>query len=194
MKFSLTSLSIGAACALMLCASGVAHAADAGAFEPPAHMADNWSQLADQVAVGRIRKVDPWKKHERFAPCVADANVCQLLAQHLLVLIVDVAKSPRGDVQWAVSVPDEQQPKVGQYVQFTLPSTAKELAGGAYDRGGKLMVLPCKWGQADGGVKGDEGVVCPKWNYSQLKYLARSAGQPPALAPTASAASAGTHP
>lgn len=160
-------------------------------------MAENWSQFADQVAVGRIRKVDPWKKHESFAPCIADANVCQLLSQHLLVLIVDVAKTDRGDVQWAVSVPDDQQPKVGQYIQFTLPTTAKELGAGVYDRGGRLVTQPCKWGKADGGkadgdTKAGEGVVCPKWHYSQLKFLAAAPAQP--AAPTTSAASAASRP
>lgn len=189
MKFSNILLSIGAACALTVCATGTARAADSGAFTPPAHMADNWAQFADQTAVGRIRKVDRWKKHERFAPCIADANVCQLLSQHLLVLIVDVAKSDRGDVLWAVSVPDAQQPKVGQYIQFTLPTTAKELGAGVYDRDSNLVTLSCKWGRADGGVKASEGVVCDKWNYSQLKFLAGAPVPPLAATPPASTAS-----
>lgn len=186
---SFQSLSIGAACAMVVFSTGSAVAADSGAFTPPAHMAEHWSQFADQAAVGRIRKVDRWKKHESFAPCVADANVCQLLSEHLLVLIVDVAKSDRGDVLWAVSVPDDQQPKVGQYIQFTLPSTAKELGAGAYDRAGKLVTLPCKWGKADGEAKGGEGVVCAKWSYSQLKFLADAPAQAAGATPPASAAS-----
>jgi len=184
-----TSLSMGAVCALVACATGSAAAAESTAFVPPAHMVENWSLFADQLVTGRIRKVDPWKKHERFAPCVADANVCQLLAQHLLVLTVDVAKSGRGDVLWAVSVPDDQQPKVGHYVQFTLPTTAKELGAGVYDKAGKLVTQPCKWGKADGGAMASEGVVCAKWNYSQLKFLADAPAQPAAATPSAPAAS-----
>ena len=181
MKF-FKSLSIGTACALVACATGSAGAAETAPFSPPAHMAENWSLFADQVVTGRIRKVDPWKKHERFAPCVADANVCQLLAQHLLVLTVDVAKSGRGDVLWAVSVPDDQQPKIGQYIQFTLPTTAQELGAGVYDRAGKLVTQPCKWSKAEGDTQAREGVVCAKWNYSQLKFLADVPAQPAAAA------------
>lgn len=169
-------LSIGVALSLVACTAG---AAESAPFTPPAHMVENWSLFADQVVTGRIRKIDPWKKHERFAPCVADANVCQLLAQHLLVLTMDVAKSDQGDVQWIVSVPDDQQAKVGHYVQFTLPTTAKELGAGVYDPTGKLVTLPCKWGKADD-TKSGEGVVCANWNYSQLKFLAGTSTRPAA--------------
>lgn len=133
-------------------------------------MVQTWSTLADQTVVGRVRKIELWKKYERFAPCHADANVCQLLAQHLLVLTLDVAKSPEGEVMWLVSIPDDQRPKVGYFVQFTLPTTAKELGAGVYTQDSKLVTPTCRWGklQAEQAV---EGVICDKWNYGQMDYF-----------------------
>lgn len=174
---------LSASVAVLLTTWGCAHAADeALPFTPPANMVQKWASLADQNVVGRVRKIEPWKKYERFAPCDADPKVCQLIEQHLLVLTLDVAKSPDGDVMWLVSIPDDQRPKVGYYVQFTLPTTAKELGAGAYGKDTKLIVPKCKWGKVDLD-KPVEGVICDKWNYQQMPYFATPG---PAVAPAAS--------
>lgn len=199
----LTFLTAATLLTLMAGQAGAAdkRAADKPSFVPPAAMVQSWAKFSDQAATGRIKEISSWKKHEKFAPCTADATLCKMITDQLSVLTVEVAKADGGTIVWLVSVPTEQNPKVGSYIKFTFPTEPMGLGAGVYDQNSRMVVVPkCSWGKDDSVATPSEGVLCPQWRYGQLPYFkvaAAAATVPasaPAAAPAASAASAASQP
>lgn len=183
--------------ALLCLIVGQASAADKPAeqpsFVPPPAMVKNWTKFSNQSAVGRIKEISPWKKHSKFAPCTADATLCKMITDSLAILTVEVAKADGATITWLVSVPTDQDPKVGQHVSFTFPFEPQGLAAGVYDKNSRLvMVSKCTWGKDDSVAQASTGVLCPQWRYGQLPYFQAAAPAPaeqasaPAPAPAAS--------
>jgi hypothetical protein len=134
-------------------------------------MADNWAMFAGQKVSARIKKLEPWALYESLNPCTFDANFCVIVRDKLQVATVQLAKSPDYELTWVVTVPKEQYLKIGEIVELILPKNPTDLADMVLDNVGKIVTPKCKWGQVVNG--GDfEGVVCDRWNYSDLKFVA----------------------
>lgn len=142
-----------------------------GSFVVPQHMADNWAMFAGAKVSARIKKLEPWALYESLNPCTFDEKFCVIVRDKLQVATVQLAKSPEYELSWVVTVPKEQYLKIGEIVQLILPKTPTDLADMVLDDVGKIVTPKCKWGQVVNG--GDfEGVICDRWNYSDLKFVA----------------------
>ncbi|MGC4060858.1 MAG: hypothetical protein QM749_08400 [Aquabacterium sp.] len=142
-----------------------------GSFVVPQHMADNWSMFAGVRVSARIKKLEPWALYESLNPCTFDEKFCVIVRDKLQVATVQMAKSPGYELTWVVTVPKEQYLKIGEIVELILPKAPTELADMVLDDVGKIVTPKCKWSQVVNG--GDfEGVVCDRWNYSDLKFVA----------------------
>ena len=171
-------LSAAVVAAATLASAGAAVAAEPaktlakGAYVVPQYMADNWANFAGVTVSGRIKKLEPWALYESLNPCTFDEKFCVIVRSKLLVATVQLAKSPDYELTWVVTVPKEQYLKIGEIVQLILPKTPTDLADMVLDNVGKIVTPPdCKWGQVVNGGN-FEGVVCGRWNYADLKFVA----------------------